>query len=151
MGTLVIRKLHIFRPTRRYTNFYTLFCKQCFGQAWRRRGWEWGALTGKARRRRGSVPWIDGYRPLLLKQAVHKGLITKWHNDPAYSGRLTMKQHSLRWKSPWVSNNVCTHSCLCACVLMSVCALKQACVSQCAWVCAHTCDNFFMHLAEFKI
>lgn len=77
MGTLVVRKLHIFRPARRCTNFYTLFVNTVLAKPEKEGERETWALTGKTRQRRGSVPWIDGYRPLLLKQLVHKGLITK--------------------------------------------------------------------------
>lgn len=109
MGTLVVRKLRIFKPARRYAgiteHFYTLFSKHSLGQPWKERGGRDFNWQDKARRRGGgSFPSMHGYRPLLLKKPVHKGLITKWHDDPAYSGRLTMKLCSVPSNSPWVTN-----------------------------------------------
>ena len=145
MGTLVVRKLRIFQPARRYAriteHFYTLFSKHSLGQAWKERGgrdfnWQDMARQGEGGRGVeeglwGSVPWMHGYRPLLLKQLVHKGLITKWHDDPAYRGRLTMKC-SIPSNTPCVSNNVHTNTIFLYCMLVCMhCVFALVLISSC--------------------
>lgn len=130
MGTLVVRKLRIFKPARRYAgiteHFYTLLSKHSIGQAWKERGGrdfrQGKAMWGEEESEGGLFPWCSGTGLLLLKQMVHKGIITKWHDDPAYSGSLTTKQRAAASNTPQVLNCVYSkhtnasfyvHSCLC--------------------------------------
>lgn len=119
MGTLVWRKLRISKPTRQYAgiteHFYTLFSKQSLGQAWKERGgrdfnWQ-GRGVGVGGGQGNLFPGYKG-RPLLQKQLVCKGLITKWHDDTAYSGRLTMPlKHTMGLKQcAYTSSLLCGHT-----------------------------------------
>lgn len=136
MGTLVVRKLRIFQPARRYAriteHFYTLFSKHSLGQAWKERGgrdFNWQDMARRGEGGRGSVPWMHGYRPLLLKQLVPQRpnhQMTWWSslqwqtdNETAFHSFMCLEQCA--YKHHFFVLCACVHACVFTLVLISLC------------------------------
>lgn len=133
MGSLVVRKLRISNPARRYTriteHLYTLFSKHSLGQAWKDRGrrdFNWQVKGRQSEEKAGvcSVRSLDAW----VKAPDSKTSSPQRPNHQMTWSKLTMKLCS----TP--SNTPCVHSFLC---ILFFCAHThtQACVSMCMHVC----------------
>lgn len=147
MGTLVVRKLRIFRPARRYAgiteHFYTLFSKHSLGQAWKERGGADVGFQWQDEAKRGSDCWIRWYnvcasetaRPQRPNHRMTRWSSLQWQADNktvSHSFKITMGlKHALCFVCVYVDTQEC------------VCIIKH--------VCSRLINYFFRHLDEFNI